>query len=64
MHVCVYVSFFLLAVKLRDRVSVLIGRAYKSIRVSDLCALLGQPEGEINKGEGTEIIFFKEHSCG
>lgn len=45
--------YFFLAVKLRDRVLVLIGRAYKSIRVSDLCALLGQPEDKICKGEST-----------
>ena len=39
------------AVKLRDRVLTLIGRAYKNIRIADLCSLLGQSEDQVRQSK-------------
>lgn len=52
---CTSISVFLFelsAVKLRDRVLILMGKAYRSIRLEDLCILLGQPEEEVKLGMG------------
>ena len=40
-------------VKLRERVLVLVGKSYTTIRVPDLCALLGQSESDVRQSKCT-----------
>ncbi len=37
--------------KLRERLLILVGKAYTTIRVPDLCTLLGQSEAKIKQSE-------------
>ena len=46
-----YFSLRISTVKLRDRVLVLIGRAYRSIRLANLVTLLGQSETEVKQSK-------------
>ena len=47
------VLYVCILVKLQERVLCLVCKAYRTIRVSDLCALLGQTEEEVRQGKGS-----------